>query len=210
MNTGNKPPGEFEDKYFTLGQFAGKTITATLRITPKGSPGQKASGIVLGDMSPVPIVMDLPEDGATLKPQVSITSLKPLAVKYRRENKQEIAAGKTIDGKPLDLIGWPFADGYGMPQGESTLTYALDPAWTTFVAVIGVNNNGWWGIGPFEVLLDDEVAWRSADPEQIGRTTEARQIEVHIPAGHKTITLRVDKKSQIGATWADAGFVVKK
>jgi hypothetical protein len=210
VNTGNKPPGEYEEKYFSLGEFAGKTITATLRISPRGSPGQKPSGIVLGDMAPLPIVTDLPESGATLKPQVSITSLKPVAANYKRENKQEIAAGKTIDGRPLTLIGWPYADGYGMPPGESALTYALDPAWTTFVAVIGVNGNGWWGVGPYEVLLDDQVAWRSADPEQLGRTNEARQIEVHIPAGHKTITLRVDKKSQAGASWADAGFVVRK
>jgi len=67
--------------------------------------------------------------------------------------------------------------------------------------------DGWQGAGPYEVLLDDEVVWQSQAPPQLGRTDEARQVLVHLPPGHKVLTLRVDKKNQGGAAWADAGFM---
>lgn len=205
VNTGRNP-GEFDERFYSFGEFAGKTVTITLRVTPRGDQNQRPSGYLFGYMTPGPIVSELPEDGVTIKPQVPISSLKPVTASYKKGEKQELAAGKHIDGKPLSILGWTYREGFGLPAGESVLTYQLDPSWKRFVAVVGMCE-GWQGAGPFEVLLDDQVIWRSLTPATFGRTDEARQVEVHLPPGHKTLTLRVDKKNQAGAAWADAGFM---
>ena len=205
VNTGRNP-GEFDERYYSFGEFAGKTVTVALRITPRGDPNQRPSGYLFGYMTPGPIVSELPEDGATIKPQVPISSLKPVVAEFKKVDKRELAAGKHFDGKPLSILGWNYAEGFGLPAGESVLTYQLDPAWKRFVAVVGLCE-GWQGAGPFEVLIDDQVVWKSLTPATFGRTDEARQVEVHLPPGHKTLTLRIEKKNQAGAAWADAGFM---
>jgi len=207
VNTQAKPVGEYDERYYSLGPWAGKEVNVSVRVKLH-PPGQKQAGLVWGRMTPSPIVSNLPEGGSTLKPEVSITKLKPTAAQYRKDNKMELQPGKTIDGKPLALNRWVFTDGYGMPLGESALTYSLDPAWKRFVAVIGMGE-GWQGSGPYEVWLDDKVFWKSVDPATFSRTTELYQVDVEIPAGHKTITLRLDKKNQTGSAWADAGFMAK-
>lgn len=205
VNTG-RAPGEFEERHYSFGEHAGKTVTVAVRIAPRGAPQERPSGILFGYMTPAPIVADLPESGKTIKPQVPLSSLKPIEVKYKDADKKPLAAGKTTEGKPLSILGWTYADGYGLPAGESVIKVALDPSWTKFVAVVGLCD-GWQGTGPYEVLLDDQVVWQSLTPAQLGRTDEARQVIVHLPPGHKVLTLRVDKKNQAGAAWADAGFM---
>lgn len=204
--TTGRAPGEYEERYYSFGEYAGKSVTVAVRMSPRGAPQEKPSGLLLGYMTPRPIVANLSESEKTISPQVPLSSLKPVEVMYKESDKKPLVAGKTVDGKPLAILGWNYADGFGMPAGESVIKYALDPAWTKFVAVVGLCD-GWQGAGPYEVLLDDEVVWQSQAPPQLGRTDEARQVLVHLPPGHKVLTLRVDKKNQGGAAWADAGFM---
>ena len=100
---------------------------------------------------------------------------------------------------------YPFDEGIGS-RYNTTLTYKLDPAWQRFVAVVGLAD-GWQGVGPYEILLDDKPHFQTTDPINFGRCTPGRQLNVAIPPGHKSITLRVKcQSSQAG--WANAGFML--
>ena len=133
-----------------------------------------------------------------------LTSLVPEQVSISRGEKKEIEPGKLTDGRPLSILGWRFDTGLGMPTG-SEITYKLDPSWRRFVALIGLAD-GWHAVGPYEILLDGQTHWRTKDPETFDRNTPGRQIDVAIPKGHKTITLKLHGQESYGA-WAAAGFL---
>ena len=104
----------------------------------------------------------------------------------------------------LNVRGWNFAEGYGVPTG-SEITYALDPSWKRFVAVIGLAD-GWKGAGPYQIIVDDEIIWSSH--HHYNRNRQGEQMNVELPTGGKTITLKMLGESSGGA-WAHAGFLTK-
>ena len=55
-------------------------------------------------------------------------------------------------------------------------------------------------------LLSDEPQFVTGSPGQFGRNTPGQQLDVEIPPGHKSITLRV-KGTDSEAAWANAGFI---
>jgi hypothetical protein len=134
---------------------------------------------------------------------VALTSLKPQSAQLRGKSF-ELERGMASSRVPLNIRGWRFEAGFGAPTG-SEITYRLDPAWRQFVAVIGLAD-GWHGAGPYEILLDDQPHW--ASPAALGRDDPGEQIVVPIPAGHRTITLKLSGRDSIGA-WAHAGFLTK-
>jgi hypothetical protein len=103
---------------------------------------------------------------------------------------------------PIRFLGRTFAGGYGMMHA-SGVSFAVEPAYRRFVAVVGCCENR---AGPFEVLLDDQVAWSAA---MLDASEPALQISVDIPPGAKKLTLRVGDDGALGAAcaWANAGFM---
>jgi NPCBM/NEW2 domain len=227
----NGNPGASEERKWSLGAWADKDIKLSIVVHAQKSGRYQTQGLLWGHVSTGPMATDLPSDGRPIKPDVPITSLKPVSFALQ-DGVKELQAGKLPDGKPLVVRGYPFADGYAVPHG-SNLVYNLEPRYGRFVAVIGLAD-GSSAIGPYQVYLDDELYWNSvrgvvkdedanekpADqgrgdrgkgdrkPGLFGRHTPARQIDVPLPPGHKTITLRLMGDSGAGA-WASAGFMTR-
>ncbi|MEX2216969.1 MAG: NPCBM/NEW2 domain-containing protein [Phycisphaeraceae bacterium] len=209
INTSGRTPGDFEDRFYSFGQYLGKEITITLRIEPRGGNGQKPAGILFGTTELEPLLLSAADDGMPIKPEVPLTSLMAVKTEHRKDVPWAMKAGTYgIDAKPIVMKGIEFKDGWALPRGPSEMVYELDPSWKRFVAVIGMVE-GSAGAGPFEVLLDDEVVWRTETPSVLGRSQPLWQVNVAIPPGHKTITLRIDKSSPAAGAWADSGFMKK-
>ena len=71
------------------------------------------------------------------------------------------------------------------------------------VVVVGLADS-WQPVGPYEILLDGEPHFQTTAPETFGRNTPGQQLDVPLPPGHATITLRV-KGPDSQAAWANAG-----
>jgi hypothetical protein len=123
-----------------------------------------------------------------------------------RNKPVELRPGKLPDDSPLEILGYPLATGFGVRVGTS-ITYELDPSYRRFVAVLGLAD-GWQEIGPYEILLDDEVHWTSSEPRAFGRNTPGCQVDVPIPPGHNTIQLRIQGRGDSSGAWAAAGFML--
>lgn len=211
----NRSPGSFDEKVYPLGMFVGQEIKLTLQVHPLRNGKYQTASLLWGAADLIPIVEALPESGKFLKPDIAITSLKPTNIHIKPSDKKdgkELIANQTTDGKPLHIRHFPIAEGFGMPPGESKITYTLDPSWKQFVAVVGMGD-GTYGAGPYEVLLDEAVVWTTIEPGkrsdssgQFERSSQGKQVVIDIPAGHKTITLKVSRKSRSFAVWGYAGF----
>ena len=214
--TTNLLSGHLRVRQWGLGGFAGREVNLEVAIdpVPRGStrefPGLVLEGLYLG-----PVVDGLSGDGADItRPAVPITSVKPRKVTMPTADAK-LQPGKLANGHPLRICGYLFEDGYGVPAG-SELTYGLDPAWKRFVAVIGMNREVAvppeeggeisYEMGPFLVRLDGKPHWQSTGPATFNLWDRARQIDVEIPPGHKSITLQV-QAGDCYAVWAGAGFM---
>jgi hypothetical protein len=102
---------------------------------------------------------------------------------------------------------FPFPTGIGVPEG-STLTYALDPSWKRFVSIVGYTTVNWAEVGPYEVFFDDQPAWTNTDPIQYHWWHRGTQVDVAIPPGAKTMTLKLAEGNAHGA-WALSGFMTQ-
>src|SRR5690606_28012072 len=99
-------------------------------------------GLVWGEIGFEPLVINLPPSHEPIPPDVPLSTIVPVAATPDKE-ALELAEGKLTSGQPLNIRGWEFAAGYGVPT-ESDITYKLDPAWREFVAIIGLAD-GWEG-----------------------------------------------------------------
>lgn len=194
----------FDSRHWILGDFASREVTVSIVATPHRTVRQPAPLIVWEMATPRPLIEGLPPSGRPLAPDVPITALKPIKIKSEHDVKLDIQRGKLVDGQPLCVCGYPLDEGFGAPTG-SEITYALDPSWGRFVAVIGLAD-GWQGAGPYQILLDGEPHWSNSPSKAFGRNDPGQQIDVVIPPGHKTITLVIGGRESQGA-WAHAGFV---
>jgi hypothetical protein len=152
---------------------------------------------------PGPLVSNLPADGRPIVPDVLLDGLEPTAVRIGHSRDDRYQPGKLSDGRPLAIRDYPFSHGFGTP-GESEITFPLTSEYKRFVAVIGLCPQS-IDVGPFEILFDGEPHWTSG-AERFGRNSPAAQIDVPIPPGHKSITLRTLGREGYGA-WAQAGFM---
>jgi hypothetical protein len=198
-----RQPGDGEPRDWALSAFAGQEVTVTVVVRWGGPGGDQAQGLLLDRLTLRPLVRGLPPDGKPIVPQTPLESLTAEKIAIQGKSPP-LEAGKLTNGQPLAVRGWPFATGFGAPQG-SEITYALDPAWRRFVAVVGLAD-GSQEIGPYEILLDGQPHWQSKEPAKFGPRTPAWQIDVPIPPDHKTITLRLEGGEGFGA-WAAAGFM---
>lgn len=201
----NVGPGSMQDRVWVLGKYIDKEVALSLVVTPQGGGNLKPAGIIWGSAVMRPLIEGLARNEQPIKPDVLLTSLKPTSAIYRG-NPVELLSGKLTDDSPLELFGYPFDTGFGVRSGTS-ITYELDPSHTRFVAVLGLAN-GWQEVGPYELLLDDEVHWTSSEPRTFGRNTPGCQIDVPIPSGHRTIQLRIQGSGDSSGAWAAAGFML--
>lgn len=201
----NAGPGTLNDRVWVLGKFINKEATLSLVVTPQGDGNAKPAGIVWGSVAMRPLIQGLAQDGQPIKPDVLLTSLKPTSAVCGGK-PVELLPGKLPDDSPLKILDYPFDTGFGVRVGTS-ITYELDRSYTRFVAVLGLAN-GWQEVGPYEILLDDEVHWTSSEPRAFGRNTPGGQIDVPIPPDHKTIQFRIQGRGDSSGAWAAAGFML--
>lgn len=200
----NAGPGDFHDRFLLLSQFVGQQVELELAVEPMGEPGLSPAGIVWYDVSLRPLIGNLSDTEEPIQPTVPLTSLQPIVYKPGSGRPGEIQAGKNTDGSPLLIRGYPFASGFGVQVGSS-ITYALDPSYRRFVAVLGLSG-GWQEVGAYTIYLDGHAFWSSMDPMKFGRNTPGWQIDLPLPAGHQQIELRVAGRESYAA-WAAAGFM---
>jgi hypothetical protein len=194
----NEVPG----REWSLGAFREKSVQLSVLIEPLRPSGDPV-GLIWQSLGPRPLVENLPPGGRPATPDVPLTSLTPLAA-VCQGSPIELQAGRLADGSPLEIRGWQFDDGFGVPTG-SEITYRVDPHWRRFVAILGLAK-GWQGAGPYSILLDGQPHWECSIPAIFTRHSPALQIDVPIPAGCQTLTLRVAGQDS-HAAWACAGFV---
>ncbi len=119
---------------------------------------------------------------------------------------------RSIEGNPLRIAGETYERGVGV-HAVSELVYDLQPAYTRFVAYVGVDDEkttGPTGTVVFEVYADGRRLYRSG----IKRRGEAPSaVNVAIPRGARQLRLVVtDAGDGIGcdhADWAAAGFLLE-
>jgi hypothetical protein len=207
MNGGlgsNAGPDDAFERFWILQRHIGREATVALQFTPHGDAAATPAGMIWRTVQFRPLIENLPADGKPIVPDVPLTSLEPAARKGPSADKSAQEPGKLSNGEPLAVFGYPFEQGFGT-RCNVTLTYKLDPSWRRFVVVVGLADS-WQAVGPYEILLDDEPHFVTESPSQFGRNTPGQQLDVEIPPGHKSITLRV-KGTDSEAAWANAGFM---
>jgi hypothetical protein len=203
-------PGQFASRKWGLGGYAGQEIDLEVAIEPQPSPdGGPLPGVMLGLLSINGVVWNLADFGGNAPVvDVPLTSLKPAAVELP-EGHQWLP-GKLTNGKDLRVVSYPIADGFGMATGSS-VTYVLDPKWKKFTTFIGFGEESVDHVGHFEILLDDELVWESSRFGKFTRRYRACQTVIDIPAGKKTLTLRLgaSENPAFGA-WGHPGFITEE
>lgn len=191
-------------RHWIFAEYAGKEVDMAMVFTPDTKKSDKhPEPVAVIAASLLPLVRNLPSSGEPISPDVALESLKPTAVENIPDG-YEFKAGKLTNGEPLALRNWPMNKGIGAPTG-GRLTYALDPKWKRFVAVIGLAE-GSTAAGPYQVVVDGDILWESIEPNDFGRNTQGEQIDVALPDGAREIILKMDGREAFGA-WAHAGFV---
>jgi hypothetical protein len=200
----NAGPSDAHDRYWILWQHVGKQAVVTLQLTPQGDGNSQPAGVLWDTVEFRPLIEDLPGNGRPIVPDVPLTSLEPAAVTGGGIDASKLRRGMLTNDRELNVRDYPFEEGFGTPCNVS-LTYPLDMSWRRFVAVVGLAD-GWQDVGPYEILLDGEPHFQTADPAHFGRNSPGRQLDVEIPRGCNTITLKVSG-SDSQAAWANAGFM---
>ena len=206
--------GTFNARKWTLGPFADQDVELSVVVQSGGAyprtEGIKPNGVVWQRVLIGPIVRNLPKTGQPIMPDVPLTSLRFLEVQTP-SGAQTLDRGKLSNGKPLAIRGYPYRDGFGiLGGGRHKVTVYLDQGWGRFVAVVGLAD-GAQSVGPYEILLDDQLHWSSGSANgkspSFGRHQTGLQVNVEIPPGHKTMTLRVQGHADNYAGLAHAGFL---
>jgi len=187
--------------YWDLQEYRGRTIQLALSI----APAKNSETILWHQCALKGAIANLPPDGQPLVPDVPLTSLKPLSASSVKERMEPTPSRLPAPGKwswPIRFLGQRFENGYGMLR-NSSVTFAVEPSYQRFVAVVGSCAHL---AGPFQVLLDDKVAW---DGGVLDSLSQAVQMSVDIPPGTKKLTLRLGEDGHSGASgaWVSAGFL---
>lgn len=195
-----KSNGAYLARDWNLGPWLDETVTLGLRVQPAGDLRRPPPALSWHGVATHPLIGGLAADGRPVRPDVPLETLPPLRSKRAAEPRKR----QLPEGVVVTFRGFDFTTGIDLPA-DSELTYELDPSWERFVAVVGLTA-GYKPIG-FEVRLDDRRVHQSS--VLFHRDTRPEQIDVAIPPGHKTITLRVTAGAYgTSGGWAEAGFVV--
>ena len=123
--------GNAARREWDLGKFRNRHVRLAVVVEPLKKPGGEPMGLLWESLAPSPLVANLPPDGRALR-AVGSAELHDAAFRHGRRSTADVAAGACTDGDPLEIRGWRFDDGYGVPTG-SEITYRLEPHWTRFV-----------------------------------------------------------------------------
>jgi hypothetical protein len=190
--------------HWDLQAYRGRSVQLALSISPEKDK-RKTAGLLCHRCALRSAIGGLPPERKPPLPDVPLPSLKPLAMrtfKYRRDPTPNALPGSGRWVAPIRFLGQRFDNGYGMVR-DSSITFAVEPSYRRFVAAAGCCM---YYAGPFEVLLDDKVAWESP---LLHVATPATQVDVAIPPGTKNLTLRLGSSGHSGGSgaWANAGFI---
>ncbi len=184
-----------------LQRFAGKTIDLELSASSPDNRPQQWYGLRFTGP------LDQPPEEPLPQPQAALSDLKPSGVKSAREGlgPQANRLPRSSRGvSSIRLRGRGFEQGYGFSAG-SEATFDLDPSWRRFTALVGCCVEA---VGPVQVLIDDEVVHEIA---QLDELSPAAPIDVRLPEGSKSLTLRVlgSTMGYSAAAFVEAGFSVR-
>jgi hypothetical protein len=112
--------------------------------------------------------------------------------------------GAALQAGSVRIFGQRFESGLTVPRNVR-MRWPLKPEYKSFVAVIGCADQM---AGPVQLFVDDRVVWERA---AINSLAPAEQVEIALPAGAKTLTLRSGSEAPYygAVAVAEAGFVVK-
>lgn len=191
----------FNNRVHTLHEHAGQDVDLRITAHHYESNRQNMKAVLFRPLQLQPLILGLPRDGRPIEPDVPLTALEPLNATCGGK-PLELRPGMVNEEEELNVRRWTFTEGYGVPTG-SEITYRLDPAWKTFVAVIGLAD-GYKGAGPYQVFVDGEMVWSSQ--KTYARNDQGEQIAVRLPDRGRTITIKV-LGDESGGALAHAGFL---
>ncbi len=201
LETARRGAGDPAWQRWRLLDRLGKDVRLTLKVArdPKKKPGP----IVWRGIALRPIVENLPPGGKIIRPRVLLASLEPPKAVWHPEKKGRKPTGTDPpEARTVEMHGVTLANALPISQGMN-LTYKLRKGLRRFVAVVGTENR--YHRGPFIVLADGKELHRSGEAVDTGLL---EQVSVRIPAGAKTLTLKVEHDKTSGV-WGEAGFVAR-
>ena len=190
-------PGTMDTVAYGLGRNVGKKVKLRIQVARHGGAEGALAGLLWGSLRLGPVIADLPADPKTAAPETTLDSLKPIRVAPQ---------GGAASNSGVDLRFCRMTGGLVMPPGVRSVTYKLDNRWKRFVACVGPAGFSNGALGPFQVLVDDNIIWTS---KRFVRLSRAQYVDIPLPNGAKTLTLRVDNETRNKAAWANAGFKLK-
>jgi hypothetical protein len=195
--TSGYPPGVMDTVAYGLGRYVGQKVKLRIQVARHGGADGALSGLLWGSLRLGPVIAGLPNAPKAAAPEITLDSLKPIKVDPR---------GGAASNSDVDLRFCRMSGGLVMPPGLRSVTYKLDNRWKRFVACVGPAGFSNGALGPFQVLVDDNVIWTS---KRFVRLSRAEYVDIPLPNGAKTLTLQVDNETRNKAVWANAGFKLK-
>lgn len=201
--SGQEPEGNLTDRlayWWDLQAWHGRPVMLELAI---GGPHRVE--MIWRSLALRSAVSNLPADGRTRRPDVPLTSLKPVdepAGEFNRPIMGSIPINR--EGEPIRFLGKIFSDGYGMGR-NSRISFAILPSFRSFVAVVGCCQQA---VGPLKILVDDRVVWQRP---VLSSLWPAEQIEIPLPPGAKRLTLQTGTSGLYYgfAAFANSGFMLE-
>ncbi len=190
-------PGDIDTVAYGLGRYVGQKVKLRIKVARHEGADGALAGLLWGSLRFRPMIADLPKDAKTAAPDITLDSLKPIKV------DAESGAPSNSD---VDLRFCRMTGGLVMPAGVRSITYKLDKRWKRFVGCVGPAGFSNGALGPFQVLVDDNVVWAS---KRFGRLNRAQYVDIPLPNGGRILTLQVDNETRNKAVWANAGFKLK-
>ena len=199
LRTRENDPGESTEQRWMLAPFLGRRVTLTLRAV-RDKDGKTDEALIWRGLALEPLVAHLPADGKILTPDVPLGDLEPVEAVWFPQGKGRRAT-RTQPPEPSvqKIHGLTLANSYPVRSGLK-MTYRLRGGLRQFVAVVGTENQH--HRGPFRVLLDGKVVWKSSKAIDRG---QLEQVAVKLPRDAKTISLVPEHDMTTGA-WGQAGF----
>jgi hypothetical protein len=174
--------------WWDLQAWRGQEVELQLDLSGK----RETNEIVVRSLAVRGAIANLPAGGEPRKADV------PLSAAMTDNEKSALQAGT------VRILGQKFQEGYTLARNGS-VKWVLKPEYKSFVAVIGCVDQV---AGPVQFLVDDRVVWERT---AINSLAPAEQVEVALPSGAKTLTLRSGAEAPYYGAVAvvEAGFVTK-
>lgn len=175
--------------WWDLQAWRGQDVTLQLDLAGK----RESNEIVIRSLAVRGAIGNLPAGGDPRRPDVALSAV-PME-----------GSGAALVADGVRLLGQKFEQGYSLARNGS-VKWAIKPEYKSFVAVIGCAEQV---AGPVQILVDDRVVWERT---AINSLAPAEQVEIVLPAGAKTLTLRSGAEAPYYGAVAvvEAGFVLEK